>query len=472
MRLATVAVLVGVGAGALIWKASTLQFVESEFLRGQGDERFTRVASIVAHRGSVSDRSGEPLAVSTPVDSVWVNPKELTLANEQIPNLARALNRDPDELARFVTTKLDRKFLYVARHLQPADAAKVRALDIPGVHLTREYRRYYPAAEVTGHVIGFTDVDDAGQEGLELAFDHWLAGENGAKRVIQDNLGRTVQTVESIKPMRAGRNMQLSIDMRIQYLAYRELKAAMQLHRARAGSVVVIDVTTGEVLAMVNQPTFNPNDRAQLKPAGYKNRAVTDLVEPGSTIKPFVVAAALASGKFRTDSIIDTNPGMVKVGIKMIEDKHNLGAIDLTTALAKSSNVAMTRIALTGKRAAIPGYSVAGKTGTAWKASAGGYSTNRYLAVFAGLAPASNPRLATVVVIDEPSAGLYYGGDVAAPTFSSVVGGALRLLAVAPDTPVDQSFDALPETESMPADLPQNIATAAASPRTVTGALR
>jgi len=582
LRLGTVAVLVGVGAGALIWKASTLQFVESEFLRGQGDERFTRVATIAAHRGSVSDRSGEPLAVSTPVDSVWVNPKELTLANEQIPNLARALNRDPDELARFVTTKLDRKFLYVARHLQPADAAKVRALDIPGVHLTREYRRYYPAAEVTGHVIGFTDVDDAGQEGLELAFDHWLAGDNGAKRVIQDNLGRTVQTVESIKPMRAGRNMQLSIDMRIQYLAYRELKAAMQVHRARAGSVVVIDVTSGEVLAMVNQPTFNPNDRAQLKPAGYKNRAVTDLVEPGSTIKPFVVAAALASGKFRTDSIIDTNPGMVKVGIKMIEDKHNLGAVDLATALAKSSNVAMTRIALTlgpetlhdtlskvgfgrvttsgypgesaglltqythwrpittatvsygyglsatplqlahayatlgayglqrpvsftridhavegervlpeqvsrdvirmlqsvvsevgtGKRAAIPGYSVAGKTGTAWKASAGGYSTNRYLAVFAGLAPASNPRLATVVVIDEPSAGLYYGGDVAAPTFSSVGGGALRLLAVAPDTPVDQFFDALPETESLPADLPQNIATAAASARPANGELR
>jgi len=582
MRLATVAVLVGIGAGLLVWKASTLQFVESEFLRGQGDERFTRVASIVAHRGSVSDRSGEPLAVSTPVDSVWVNPKELTLANEQIPNLARAINREPDELARFVTTKLERKFLYVARHLQPADAAKVRALDIPGVHLTREYRRYYPAAEVTGHVIGFTDVDDAGQEGLELAFDHWLAGDNGAKRVIQDNLGRTVQTVESIKPMRAGRNMQLSIDMRVQYLAYRELKAAMQLHRARAGSVVVIDITTGEVLAMVNQPTFNPNDRAQLKPAGYKNRAVTDLVEPGSTVKPFVVAAALASGKFRTDSIIDTNPGMVKVGIKMIEDKHNLGAIDLATALAKSSNVAMTRIALTlgpetlhdtlskvgfgrvttsgypgesaglltryshwrpittatvsygyglsatplqlahayatlgaygmqrpvsftridhavegervlpeqvsrdvirmlqsvvsdvgtGKRAAIPGYSVAGKTGTAWKASAGGYSTNRYLAVFAGLAPASNPRLATVVVIDEPSAGLYYSGDVAAPTFSSVVGGALRLLAVAPDTPVDQSFNALPETESTPADLPQNIATAAAASRPSNGALR
>jgi cell division protein FtsI (penicillin-binding protein 3) len=582
MRLLFAAGLMAVGAGVLGWKAFTLQLVESDFLRGQGDERFTRVASVVAHRGSVTDRAGEPLAVSTPVDSVWVNPKELTLANDQIPNLARALERDPEELARFVTTKLDRRFLYVARHLQPADAAKVRALDIPGVHLTREYRRYYPAGEVTGHVLGFTDVDDAGQEGLELAFDHWLAGENGAKRVIQDNLGRTVQTVESIKPMRAGRNMQLSIDMRIQYLAYRELKAAMQLHRAQAGSVVVIDVGTGEVLAMVNQPTYNPNDRSQLKPKGYKNRAVTDLVEPGSTIKPFVVAAALASGKFTPTSIIDTNPGMVKVGIKMIEDKHNLGAIDLATALAKSSNVAMTRIALTlgpetlhdtlarvgfgrvtssgypgesaglltqyshwrpittatvsygyglsvtplqlahayatlgayglqrpvsftrvdhpvagervlpeqvsrdvirmlqtvvsdagtGKRASIPGYSVGGKTGTAWKASAGGYSTNRYLAVFAGLAPASNPRLATVVVIDEPSAGLYYGGDVSAPVFSAIVGGALRLLAVAPDAPLEAPVDEMPDTEPVPADLPQNIATADASRRTATGGLR
>ena len=576
-----VAGAMAVGAVVLAWKAFTLQLVESDFLRGQGDERFTRVATVIAHRGSVTDRAGEPLAVSTPVDSVWVNPRELTLANDQIPNLARALDRDPEELTRFVTTKLDRKFLYVARHLQPADAAKVRALDIPGVHLTREYRRYYPAGEVTGHVLGFTDVDDAGQEGLELAYDHWLAGDNGAKRVIQDNLGRTVQTVESIKPMRAGRNMQLSVDMRIQYLAYRELKSAIQTHRARAGSAVVIDVTTGEVLAMVNQPTYNPNDRSQLKPAGYKNRAVTDLVEPGSTIKPFVVAAALASGKFSPDSIIDTNPGMVKVGIKMIEDKHNLGAIDLATALAKSSNVAMTRIALTlgpetlhntlsrvgfgrvttsgfpgesagllsqyshwrpittatvsygyglsatplqlahayatlgaygvqrpvsftkvdhavegervlpeqvsrdvirmlqsvvsdvgtGKRASIPGYSVAGKTGTAWKASAGGYSKNRYLAVFAGLAPASNPRLATVVMIDEPSSGLYYGGDVAAPVFAGIVGGALRLLAVAPDAPIDPPVDEMPETVPLPADLPQNIATAAA-PAVTTGGLR
>ncbi|NDE01686.1 MAG: penicillin-binding protein 2, partial [Gammaproteobacteria bacterium] len=515
-RMFFVGGVMALAAGVLVWRAVTLQFVESEFLRGQGDERFTRVVTVPAHRGSVVDRVGEPLAVSSPVDSVWVNPKELTLSGEQIPRLAQALGRDPEELTRRVTTNIDRRFLYIARHLQPADAARVRNLDVPGVHLVREYRRYYPAGEVSGHVLGFTDVDDAGQEGLELAYDHWLSGVNGSKRVIQDNLGRTVQTVESIRPMRPGRDVRLAIDMRIQYLAYRELKAAMQTHRARAGSLVMIDVTTGEVLAMVNQPTFNPNDRTQLKPAGYKNRAVTDLVEPGSTIKPFVVAAALASGKYRSDSIIDTSPGMVKVGIKVIEDKHNLGAIDLATALARSSNVAMTRIALTlgadnlhgalssfgfgrvtasgypgesaglltqpahwrpittatvsygyglsatplqlahayatlgaygvqrpvsfaridqpvpgerivpeavardvvrmlrsvvaeggtGKLANIPGYSVAGKTGTAWKASAGGYSTNRYLAVFAGLAPASNPRLATVVVIDEPSAGL------------------------------------------------------------------
>lgn len=558
-RTAMLGSVMAIAAGVLLWKAVTLQFLESDFLRGQGDERFTRVASVVAHRGSVIDRAGEPLAVSTPVDSVWINPKELALSGDQIPVLARALQRDPTELTRRVTSNVSREFMYVARHLQPADSAAIRALDIPGVHFTREYRRYYPAGEVTGHVLGFTSVDDSGQEGLELAYDHWLAGENGSKRVIQDNLGRTIQTVESIRPMRPGKNLALSVDMRIQYLAYRELKAAIQAHRAKAGSIVAIDVTTGEVVAMVNQPTFNPNDRAQLKPASYKNRAVTDLVEPGSTIKPFVVAAALTSGKYNTASIIDTSPGLVKVGIKVIEDKHNLGAIDLATALARSSNVAMTRIALnlgpetlhgtlsrlgfgrvttsgypgesagllsqhshwrpittatisygyglsatplqlasayatlgafgmqrpvsftkverppagervlpeqvsrdvvsmlrnvvsdegTGKRAAIPGYSVAGKTGTAWKASAGGYSTNRYLSVFAGLAPASQPRLAVVVVIDEPAAGLYYGGDVAAPVFSRVVGGALRLLAVAPDMPVDGLTDQLPD-EAVP----------------------
>jgi cell division protein FtsI (penicillin-binding protein 3) len=564
--------VLGLAAAGLVYRAVDLQLVDNAFLQGQGNQRFMRVAEIAAHRGTVTDRHGEPLAVSTPVDSIWVNPKELALAADQIPRLAKALKRDKNELARRITSNLDRGFLYLVRHMQPAEAARVKALGIPGVYSVREYRRYYPSGEVAGHVLGFTDVDDGGQEGLELAFDHWLAGEDGAKRVIQDNLGRIVQDVESIRPVRPGRDLTLSLDLRIQYLAYRELKAAIREHRAKAGSVVVLDVTTGEVLAMVNQPAYNPNDRDQLKPGGYRNRAATDILEPGSSIKPFVVAAALASGKYTERSVIDTSPGFYKVGIKIIEDKHNLGAIDLATVLAKSSNVGMARVALalepeqihgtlahlgfgqvttsgypgesagllahfshwrpigiatlaygyglsvtplqlarayatigaggvsrpvsflrvdqpvagervledrvgrqlvhmlesvvqpdgTGIRASIPGYRVAGKTGTAWKSSAGGYSTDRYLAVFGGVAPATNPRLAAVVTVDEPTAGKYYGGDVAAPVFAGVIGGALRLLAVAPDAPI------APPVEDMP---PGTLPTPGA-PDPKSGALR
>ena len=539
--------LLGAAALGLTWRAVNLQLVDHGFLVRQGDARFSRVLQIAAHRGTVTDRYGEPLAVSTPVDSVWVNPGELALATDQIPRLASALKLDRQELARRITSNLDREFLYLARHRQPAEAADIKALGIPGVYTSREYRRYYPAGEVSGHLLGFTNVDDAGQEGLELAFDHWLAGEDGAKRVIQDRYGRIVQNVESIRPARPGRDLVLSIDLRIQYLAYRELKAAIRDQRARAGSVVVLDVATGEVLAMVNQPAYNPNDRDQIEAAAYRNRAATDIFEPGSSIKPFFVAAGLASGKFDDHSVIDTSPGFFKVGVKIFEDEHNLGAINIATVLAKSSNVGMAHIALTlppqeiwttltrlgfgqvstsgypgesagllpaysqwrpigivtmshgyglsvtplqlahayatigafgiarpvsflrvegaapgertlespvcrelvgmlesvvaaegtGKLAAIPGYRVSGKTGTAWKATAGGYSTDRYMAVFGGMAPASEPRLAAVVVIDEPSAGLHMGGQVAAPVFSRLIGGALRLLAVAPDQPVN-----------------------------------
>lgn len=531
---------------ALLWRAVDLQLVDHGFLARQGDARFSRVLQIAAHRGTITDRYGEPLAVSTPVDSIWVNPGELALAEEQIPRLAGALGLDRQELARRVSSNLDREFLYLARGRQPAEAAEIKALGIPGVYTSREYRRYYPAGEVTGHLLGFTNVDDAGQEGLELAFDHWLAGEPGAKRVIQDRYGRIVENVESIRPARPGRDLVLSIDLRIQYLAYRELKAAVREQRARAGSIVVLDVTTGEVLAMVNQPAYNPNDREQIQAADYRNRAATDIFEPGSSIKPFWVAAALAAGKYDSHSVIDTSPGFIKVGVKILEDEHNLGRIDIATVLAKSSNVGMAHIALalapqqvwttltglgfgevtssgypgesagllpaysqwrpigivtmshgyglsvtplqlahayatigslgvarpvsflaadapvagtrvleepichellkmlesvvaaegTGKLAAIPGYRVSGKTGTAWKATAGGYSTDRYMAVFGGVAPETDPRLAAVVVIDEPSAGQHMGGEVSAPVFSRVVGGALRLLAVAPDAPV------------------------------------
>ncbi|HEY1724277.1 MAG TPA: penicillin-binding transpeptidase domain-containing protein [Steroidobacteraceae bacterium] len=532
------------GALGLVGRAVHLQLVDHGFLESQGDARFSRVAVIAAHRGNIVDRNGEPLAVSTPVDSVWVNPQELSSSLDQLPHLASTLGTDRAELTRRVSSNLDRQFLYLERGMTPADAERVRQLNLNGVFLAREYRRYYPAGEVAGHLIGFTSIDDVGQEGTELAFDNWLAGENGTKRVIQDSRGRMVEDVESIRAVRPGRDLSLSIDLRIQYMAYRELKSAIIDNRARAGSMVVLDIDTGEVLAMVNQPAYNPNDRDQIVPAAYRNRAVTDLFEPGSSIKPFIVASALASGKFTATSVIDTGPGFIQVGATTFEDEHNLGAIDLATVLAKSSNVGMAKLALqlepqqiwstlnrfgfgqvtasefpgesagvfsnyshwraisiatlshgygisvtplqlaqayaaigarglrrpvsllrldhppaserildpvvcssliqlleavttqegaTGVRARIPGYRVAGKTGTAWKSVNGSYSKDRYTSVFAGMAPASNPRLAAVVVIDEPTAGKFLGGDVSAPVFSAVVGGALRLLGVAPD---------------------------------------
>lgn len=532
--------LAGVG---LMARAVDLQILDGGFLEGQGDARYTRVAKLSAHRGAILDRSGEPLAVSTPVDTIWVNPRELKQAQDQWPRLAEALNRDKQWLAQRVSSNLDREFLYLVRHMRPQDAAQVKALNIPGVYVLREYRRYYPAGEVTGHALGFTSVDDTGQEGLELAYDRWLSGEAGAKRVIQDRYGRMVEDIESIKAPRPGQDLITSIDVRVQYLAYRELKAAIQQHNAKAGSMVVLDIESGEVLAMVNQPSFNPNDREQLEAQRFRNRAATDIFEPGSSIKPFVAAAGIASGHFGPDTVIDTSPGTVRVGIKIVHDEHPIGAATLTTVIAKSSNVGMTKMALTlqpramwqmldafgfgqvtgsgfpgeaaglltsythwrpisqatisygyglsvtplqlahayavlgaggimrpvslrrvdgpvqgervidgrvaaqllhmmetvvseegtGSRAALIGYRVAGKTGTARKADNGGYSMDRHMAVFGGVVPATRPKLAAIVVIDEPSDGRYHGGEVAAPVFASVMAGALRLMAVAPD---------------------------------------
>lgn len=542
-RLYFLFVLLAAAALALGARAINLQLVDHGFLASKGKARFSRVAETSAHRGAILDRNNEPLAISTPVDSVWADPQELAKVPDEWPRLARALGRDRADFARRISSNQDRSFLYLARHLQPDDAQKVRKLGIPGVELLREYRRYYPSGEVVGHVLGFTSIDDAGQEGVELAFDHWLAGETGLKRVIQDRLGRKVQDVESIRVARPGRDLNLSIDMRIQYLAYRELKAAIRSNRARSGSMVVLDVATGEILAMVNQPAFNPNDRGQMKAAAYRNRAATDIFEPGSSIKPFIVAAALQSGHFDGASVIDTRPGFIRVGSRLIQDEHPEGVLDLAGVLARSSNVGMTKIALaleprqiwetlskfgfgrvtasgfpgesagvlssyanwrpvtiaplsygygisvtplqlaqayatlgafgvarpasilrveqpvageqvidehhartlvsllesvvskegTGTKASIPGYRVAGKTGTARIAVGGGYAGDRHVGVFGGVAPVSQPRLAAVVVIDDPSSGRYYGGDVAAPVFSTVVGGALRLMGVAPD---------------------------------------
>jgi len=530
--------------GALEARLFYLQLIDREFLSAQGDDRHLRTVQISAHRGPIVDRNGEPLAVSTPVDTIWANPKVLMPAVERLGELADVLELEQDWLVRRVTSSLDKDFVYLRRHLRPDHAARALQLGLPGVGTLREYRRYYPSGEVAGHLLGFTNIDDQGQEGVELAYDYWLAGAIGSKRVVQDRLGRIIEDVELIAAARPGRTLRTSLDLRVQYLAYRELKRAVTESGALSGSVVILDVHTGEVLAMVNQPSFNPNDRSQLDVARYRNRAVTDIFEPGSSFKPFVVAAALETGRYQPSSTIDTSPGYLRVGGRVItQDSNNLGRIDLATILARSSNVGVGKLALdleqrqlwgvltnlgigrltesgfpgesagvlndpelwrpvgqatmaygyglsvtalqlaqayatiaaegverpvsllavdtaplgrrvvsaataqavkgmletavsprgTGLRAAITNYRVAGKTGTAWKSGVGGYSKDRYLAVFAGLAPVSDPRLVAVVVIDEPRGEDYYGGEVAAPVFSSIVSGALRLLAVAPD---------------------------------------
>jgi cell division protein FtsI (penicillin-binding protein 3) len=526
--------------------AVRLQLVDHRFLAKQGDQRSVRQVATAAVRGSMLDRYNEPLAVSTPVDAVWINPPELAAQSERLPELEQALGQPHGELARKVSANLDREFLYVARGLQPADSRRVRALNISGVNFTREYRRYYPAGEVTAHLLGFTGIDDNGQGGMETVLDAKLAGEGGIKRVIQDSKGRKVEDVESIRPVRPGENQVLSIDLRLQYLAYRALKSAVIENRARGGSLIVVDVQTGEILALVNQPAFNPNDRKQLTPDAVRNRAVTDPMEPGSIFKPFIMAAGFAAGRYGPDSIIDTGNGSIQIGSTVITDEHPLGAVPLSTIMAKSSNVGMAKIALslepaqiwktltafgfgqvtaaklpgesagllskysnwrsvgiatmshgygvsvtplqlaqgyatigslgvrhqltlqkvekpeageqvfdaaacrtllkmmeavtteeggTGLRARIPGYRVAGKTGTAWKSVGGVYLKSRYVASFGGIVPASAPRLAAVVVIDDPSAGKYYAAEVSAPVFAEVMGGALRLLGIPPDQP-------------------------------------
>jgi cell division protein FtsI (penicillin-binding protein 3) len=542
-RLSLVIAFFAIAASALLARAVHLQVFNKDFLNQQADSRHLRTERISAHRGSITDRNGEPLAISTPVDSVWANPQELAGAVDRVPELARILEIDPDQLMRRITRSMDKEFLYLKRHLSPQKADQVLAMKLPGVNALREYRRYYPAGEVTGHLVGFTNIDDDGQEGLELAFNHWLSGESGSKRVLKDRLGRAVENVASIKPPDHGKDLRSSIDLRLQYLAYRTLKGAIQKHKAESGSVVILDISTGEVLAMVNQPSYNPNDRSQFSPERYRNRAITDIFEPGSSIKPLIMAAALESGRYRAGSMVDTAPGYVVVGPKRIEDPRNLGRVSMSTILVRSSNVGSTKIAMslesdhlwqtmtrfgfgsltssgfpgesagllshyndwrqinqailgygygvsvtplqltqayaalggggqirpvslvalerpndgqriitdetalsirammedvvrpggTGSEAGVTGYRVAGKTGTSWKAAPGGYSEDKYFSVFAGFAPVSDPRLAAVVIIDEPTGDLYYGGDVAAPVFGDVMAESLRLLAIPPD---------------------------------------
>jgi len=542
LRRATLACLLGAAALVLAWRAVDLQLMHKQFLQGQGDARYLRTVTVAAHRGMITDRRGEPLAISTPVDSVWANPQLLLEAPGQRAALARLLNLNARQLRDYLQARAEREFVYLKRRVSPDLAQQVMALNAPGVALQREYRRYYPAGEVTAQLLGFTGVDDTGQEGLELAFDNWLQGKEGAKRVIKDRLGRIIEDVESLRAPRPGRDLRLSVDKRIQYLTYRELKSALAEHRAQSGSAVVLDAHSGEVLAMVNLPAYNPNNLDEARGASLRNRAVTDSFEPGSTIKPFTIAAALEAGLYRADTPVDTAPGFFRVGGKNIRDLHNYGRIDVAGVIQKSSNVGAARIALslpperlwrtfsgaglgqvtgsgfpgevsgvlrpyqkwqeieratlafgyglsvtllqlaqgysvlandgvlkpvsfisgahaepravlspataqsvrammervtgeggTALLARVPGYRVAGKTGTVRKLTPHGYSEDRYLSLFAGMAPASRPRLVMAVMINEPAGEQYYGGQVAAPVFARVMAGALRLLNVAPD---------------------------------------
>ena len=518
-----------------------LQVVNSAFLQEKGASRYSRVIELSATRGRIMDRHGEALAVSTPVKSVWAIPEDARLQPAQSRALAALLEMDVRELNRKLAE--DREFVFVKRQIAPDVAEKIAALSLPGINEQREYRRYYPAADVTAHLLGFTGAEDTGQEGVELAFQGKLAGKPGSRRVIKDRRGQIVEDVESIKMPQDGKDIQLAIDSKIQYLAYANLRQAMIDHKAKAGGIVVLDAKTGEILALVNFPTYNPNNRVRLVGAQLRNRALTDTFEPGSTMKPFTAALALEKGKFRPETPIQTAPGHMTIGTATIHDAHMHGVLSVAQVIQKSSNVGAAKMALsfppeemwnmfdalgfgtplklgfpgevggrlrpakswrpieqvtmayghgisvtlmqlaraymvfardgdmvplsllrldappaTGKqvfsaqtarevramlelvvlpggtapKAQVPGYRVGGKTGTAHKLDGHSYA-NKYVASFVGLAPASDPRLIIAVMIDEPSTGVYYGGDVAAPVFSRVMAGSLRTLGVAPD---------------------------------------
>jgi len=531
------------GMAVLSSRAVYLQLLNNDFLKEHGDARSIRVVNIPSHRGVIVDRNGEPLAMSTPVESIWVTPKKVFEDVSRFPDLAEVMGMTVEDLHEILRDRISREFIYLKRHANPDLVKKVQALGIRGVSTQREYKRYYPAAEVTSHIIGFTDIDDQGQEGLELAYNEWLTGKDGKKRVLKDRLNRVIENIESIESSEQGKKLTLSIDRRVQYLAYRELAAAVKYHRAKGGSLVMLDIRTGEVMAMVGQPSYNPNNRKTLKSHFYRNRAVTDVFEPGSTMKPFTVAAGLESGIYKPHTPINTSPGFFTVGEHTIRDMHNYGNIDVSTVITKSSNVGASKIVLalepeqywdalsrfgfgqatgsafpgessgilspyntwsdfematmsfgyglsvtplqlahaysvlatggvmlpisfvkvngsvsgkrvlpeniarqvrkmletvvsakgTGKRAAIRGYRVIGKTGTVHKSIRGGYSEDRYLSLFAGIAPASEPRFAMVILIDEPRGDSHYGGVVAAPVFSRVMEGTFRILNIPPD---------------------------------------
>ncbi|WP_373190596.1 peptidoglycan D,D-transpeptidase FtsI family protein [Halomonas sp.] len=542
-RYRVVMLLVLAGLALLTGRIVNLQVFDRPFLQGQGDARTLRTDTIPAHRGMITDRHGEPLAISTPVVTLWANPQDLPVDDIQRLMLAKGLNQPLDALNERIARYATHEFMYLKRRMTPEAAQRVLELHIPGVHAREEYKRYYPAGEVSAQLLGVTNIDDIGQEGLELAYQPYLAGVPGKRRVLKDRRGRLVRDLALLKEAQPGGDLTLALDQRLQYLAYRELKAAVAEQDADGGIVVMLDARSGEVLAMANQPSYNPNNRAGLDPQGLRNRAIVDTFEPGSVIKPLAMAAMIESGKVPLDTVVDTSPGWMVIDRFTIKDIGNYGKLSLAGILEKSSNIGMSKLALrlddpvvpatyralglgqspgtgfpgeatgsipapvrwsssqwaalaygyglsvsalqlasaytaianegrrlppsllklgevpagepvidpgvarrilgmmdqvvapgTGaRRALVPGYRIAGKTGTVRKTDAGGYQQKAYRSLFVGIAPVSDPRIVTVVMIDHPRGDSYYGGAVAAPVFSRVAGHALRLLDVPPD---------------------------------------
>ena len=542
---------------AIGWKVSALHIIERDFLQSQGDARTIRTVPLVANRGVITDRNGEPLAVSSPVKSIWVNPQEIGNKPSQIQRLATELQLDVTSLQEAIVRNARREFLYVKRRVAPAEAERVLALDIDGVYDQQEYQRFYPQGEVAAHLVGFSNVDDVGQEGLELTYDEWLKGVPGRRQVIKDRRGHIIEELNTIQTAQPGKNLELSIDFRLQSLAYKELKEEFITRRAKSASIVVLDVDTGEVLAMANQPSYNPHNRGNLTDFSVlRNRAITDVFEPGSPIKAFTVAAALESGSYVPDTVIETGPGWMMVEGKEVQDILNYGTLDLTRVITKSSNIGASKIAFdigaeairnvlervgmgqvsgtgfpgeqggvlpnhrrwsrietatfsfgyglsttalqlaqaysviaddgirkpvsllkldeaglqalpreqvidkaisnqvlamletvvdparggSARDARVPFYKVAGKTGTVHVVGEFGYEENVHNSLFVGVAPASDPKLVIVVIVYEPKGDEHYGGQVAAPVFSRVASGAMRILNIAPDNlPEEQS---------------------------------
>jgi len=523
----------------LVVRATYLQVLNKDFLIEQGNLRQIRDINIAAYRGTINDRNNKPLAISIPVDTISINPKKFNEDDIKMKQLSVLLGRDHEELIKLIKNSKSKSFLYIERKVSTNISDQIKLLNIANLDFKREYKRSYPAGEIISQLLGLTNIDEEGKEGVELQYDASLRGIPGVKRILKDKHNRHIENIKIIKSPKSGTDLTLSIDLRLQHIAHRALERAIIENKAYSGSVILVDAPRGEILAIANYPSYDNNETFSLNPDSMRNRAIIDMYEPGSSIKPFILARAIDSGLYDLASLIDTSP--VKIGSRTIRDTRELGEVDLATVLMRSSNAGMSRIGLslesdtlwemmsdfgfgsyvtdgfpgesrgrlhhhtewgeigkatmsygygitvtpiqlaqaysviannglytplslrkglfneskrvinedtaktllsmlekvvedgTSKKAAVNGYRVGGKSGTAWKTSgAGGYSTDRYRSIFAGIAPIDDPRLVAVVFIEEPTGEFYYGGDVAAPVFSEIISQSLQLLSIPP----------------------------------------